>query len=82
MGELLDLHEFDYVVDAIDTLSPKVQLMLECLKRGLKLVSSMGAGGKMDPSMVKVADISKSYHCRLAKKIRKKTIPKKALKKG
>lgn len=70
--ELLDAAEYDYVVDAIDTLSPKVNLLAKCFERQLPLVSSMGAGGKVDPSKVAVADISKSYHCKLAKAIRKR----------
>ena len=47
---------YDYVVDAIDTLSPKIYLMFHTVKRGLKLASSMGSGGKMDPSQIRVAD--------------------------
>ena len=45
--ELLESQPFDYVIDAIDTLSPKVSLMYECHQLGLKIVSSMGAGGKL-----------------------------------
>jgi len=63
---------FDYVVDAIDTLGPKVHLIVETLKRNIGLISSMGAGGKMDPSMVRVDDISQSRNCRLAFYIRKR----------
>lgn len=62
---------FDYVVDAIDTLSPKVFLIYKTLGRGYPIVSSMGAGGKFDPSRVKVTDVSKSYNCRLAHSMRK-----------
>jgi tRNA A37 threonylcarbamoyladenosine dehydratase len=62
---------FDYVVDAIDTLSPKVFLVVKTLKRGYPIVSSMGAGGKLDPLQVTVTDISKSYNCRLAHSLRK-----------
>jgi tRNA threonylcarbamoyladenosine dehydratase len=64
--------KFDYVADAIDTLSPKVHLISETLKMGYPIVSSMGAGGKLDPSRVTVSDISKSYNCRLAHSLRKK----------
>jgi tRNA A37 threonylcarbamoyladenosine dehydratase len=70
--ELLKSQQFDYVVDAIDTLSPKVFLIHHCMELGLNLVSSMGAGGKMNPSQIKVADISKSYNCKLARMIRKR----------
>lgn len=64
--------DFDYVVDAIDSLSPKTYLIIKTLQRGLPLVSSMGAGGKCDPSLVQVADISKTFNCRLAKAVRKR----------
>ena len=70
--ELIKSRSFDYVVDAIDTLSPKVYLIYECLQEDLNIVSSMGAGGKIDPSRVEIADISESYNCKLAKVIRKR----------
>lgn len=63
---------FDYVADAIDTLSPKLHLIRLCMEKGHKLVSSMGAGGKLDPEQVRIADISESHHCRLAYNIRKR----------
>ncbi|MFW5709872.1 MAG: tRNA threonylcarbamoyladenosine dehydratase [Bacteroidota bacterium] len=69
--ELLEHQTFDYVVDAIDTLSPKVFLIYHAVSRGIKVVSSMGSGGKLDPSRIEVTDLSKSYHCRLAFNIRK-----------
>lgn len=71
MEQLLD-NDYDYVVDAIDTISPKLFLILHCLNRNLKIVSSMGAGGKTDPSKISIADISKTYNCKLAKSIRKR----------
>lgn len=63
---------YDYVVDAIDTLSPKVYFILYALKNNHKLVSSMGAGGKLDPTKVQIADISESYQCKLAFDLRKR----------
>lgn len=63
---------YDYVVDAIDTLSPKVYLIFHSLQLGLKIVSSMGSGGKINPEMVKTTDISKSYNCKLARMLRKR----------
>jgi tRNA threonylcarbamoyladenosine dehydratase len=69
--EILDA-PYDYVVDAIDTLSPKIFLIQRALKNGLPLVSSMGAGGKMDPCMINVADFSQTYHCNLARMLRKR----------
>ena len=63
---------FDYVVDAIDTLSPKVFLLYNCVQLGLPVVSSMGAGGKFDPSQISIVDIDDSYNCKLAYYIRKR----------
>ena len=63
---------FDYVVDAIDTLSPKVLLMYNCVQLGIPVVSSMGAGGKLDPMQIAVADIAESHTCKLAYYIRKR----------
>lgn len=63
---------FDYVVDAIDTLSPKVFLIIGALKAQHRLVSSMGSGGKLDPSQVQIGDISQSHSCRLAYMVRKR----------
>jgi tRNA A37 threonylcarbamoyladenosine dehydratase len=69
---LLDSHHFDFVADCIDTLGPKVSLLQACVERGIPVASAMGAGGKLDPSMVKVADIRQSYDCKLAKYVRKR----------
>ena len=63
---------YDYVVDAIDTLSPKVYLLHACVELGLPVVSSMGAGGKFDPGQVTVADLDDSYNCKLAYYMRKR----------
>lgn len=63
---------YDYVVDAIDTLSPKIYFIKNCVARNFKLVSSMGAGGRMDPLKIEVEDISKSYGCTFAQAVRKK----------
>ena len=63
---------FDYVVDAIDTLSPKVFLIYHSLKMNYRLVSSMGAGGKFDPVSVKIRDISETTDCTLARILRKR----------
>ena len=70
--ELLDRHPYDYVVDAIDTLSPKAALIAAALERALPLVSSMGAGAKMDPTQLEIKDIAKSHHCPLAHMLRKR----------
>lgn len=71
-AELLDSAKFDFVVDAIDTLSPKVNLIVECLNRQIPLVSSMGAGAKTDPTLIEVRDIAKTHHCPLAHALRKR----------
>lgn len=70
--ELLDSARFDYVVDAIDTLSPKAALIKGALDRGYRVVSSMGAGAKTDPSLMEIRDISASHHCPLAHMLRKR----------
>jgi len=62
---------FDYVVDAIDHFTSKVHLVLTCLNQGVPLVSSMGAANKLDPGRVKVADISDTHTCRMARSLRK-----------
>jgi len=84
--EVIDLHMFytdetfeeffsyqpDYVIDASDTLIYKVHLMQECLARDIKIISSMGAANKTDPTRFKIVDISKTHTDPLAKVIRKK----------
>lgn len=62
---------YDYVVDAIDTLRPKLFLITKTMNKTYPLVSSMGSGGKLDPTLVEVKDISKSYNCKLAHSLRK-----------
>ena len=69
---LLDAAKYDYAVDAIDTLSPKLALIKGALDRSLPLVSSMGAGAKTDPTKMGIADISKTHHCPLAHMLRKR----------
>jgi len=62
----------DYVIDASDTIMYKIHLMKECLKRNIKMISSMGAANKMDPTRFQIADISKTHTDPLAKVIRTK----------
>ena len=69
---LLDSDKFDYVVDAIDTLSPKLALIKGALERQIPLVSSMGAGAKTDPTRMEICDIAKTHHCPLAHMLRKR----------
>lgn len=70
--ELLDAARYDYMVDAIDTLSPKLALIAGALDRGIPLVSSMGAGAKLDPTRMEIADIGRTHHCPLAHMLRKR----------
>lgn len=71
---LIDLisQPYDFVVDAIDTVSPKVFLLYYAVQNNQRIVSCMGAGGKMHPDKIEIADIDKSHHCHLAFYIRKK----------
>ena len=64
--------EFDYVLDCIDSVTPKFNLIVAAKRKKVKIISSMGAGGKMDASKVKVADISATRDCFLARVIRKR----------
>ncbi|MBU0486991.1 MAG: tRNA threonylcarbamoyladenosine dehydratase [Bacteroidetes bacterium] len=63
---------YDYVVDAIDTLAPKIFLIYNALQAGNKIVSSMGSGGKTDPENICISDIADSHTCRLAYILRKR----------
>lgn len=68
-AELL-AHPYDYIVDAIDSLTPKIHLIRAAKTRKMKIISSMGAGGKVDPTQLRVVDISKTYNCPFAQFIR------------
>lgn len=70
--EVLGSYRIDYLVDAIDTLSPKLHLIKYCMDNGIPLVSSMGAGAKYDATKVRLADVSKSFNCPLAYIVRKR----------
>lgn len=61
----------DYIIDAIDSITPKLTFIVHAHAKKIPLVSSMGAGGKMDPTNLMVADISKTYNCVFAQQIRK-----------
>lgn len=71
IAQLLDEGAFDFVVDAIDTLEPKGALIRECWERGLKIVSSMGAGAKCNLADIRTGSLWKSEHCTLAKNVRR-----------
>ncbi len=66
---LLD-EDYDFIVDAIDTIAPKCALLSEALRRHLAIVSSMGAGGKTDITQIRQDDLWRTYHCGLAKAVR------------
>ncbi len=72
LPEVLDNMQPDYVVDAIDTVSSKASLIRYFLQRNIPVVSSMGAGARIDATAVRIADISKTYNCPLAAMIRKR----------
>lgn len=82
MAELLDSETFDYVLDCIDSVSPKLSLIKEARRRKLKIISSMGAGGKTDASKILVRDISKTNNCYLAKQVRKRLRKENNIQKG
>ena len=63
---------FDYVMDCIDSVTPKLNLIIAAKRKRVKIISSMGAGGKMEASKVKVSDISNTENCFLAKAIKKR----------
>ena len=64
--------EYDYVLDCIDSITPKLNLIIAAKRKRVKIISSMGAGGKMEASKVKVADITNTVNCFLAKTIRRR----------
>ena len=69
--QLLDEGQFDFVVDAIDTLEPKCALIRACWQRGIKIISSMGAGAKCDLAAIRAGELWKTEHCTLAKNVRR-----------
>jgi tRNA A37 threonylcarbamoyladenosine dehydratase len=64
--------EFDYVLDCIDTITPKVNLIVAARRKKVKIISSMGAGGKLDATKIKVKDISQTRNCGMARVLRKR----------
>lgn len=70
-ADQIDFTGFDYVVDAVDTVSAKIEIITRAKKVGVPVISSMGTGNKLDPTLFKVSDISKTKVCPLAKVMRK-----------
>ena len=66
----IDFNEFDYVVDAIDTVTGKIEIIKKATLNGVKVISSMGTGNKLDPTKLEVADIYKTSVCPLARVMR------------
>lgn len=81
MEGLLQSGAFDYVIDAIDSVGPKVRLLECCVRNGIPVISAMGAGEKLDPSRIRCSDISKTYQCGLAAAVRQK-LRKRGINKG
>lgn len=79
--EICQSADFDYVMDCIDSITPKLYLITAAKKRGLKIVSSMGAGGKMDPTRLRVADLRDTHTCHFSLHIRKR-LKKKGINRG
>ncbi|MBV5308543.1 tRNA threonylcarbamoyladenosine dehydratase [Chromatium okenii] len=70
MENLLFSNHFDHIIDAIDSLNSKLALLETALQRGVPIVSSMGAGGRLDPTRVRVGDIAETRICPLAREVR------------
>ena len=70
--ELLDSETFDFIVDAIDTISPKCFLIYHAMLRKMRIISCMGAGAKTDITQIRFADLWETYHCGLSKAVRKR----------
>lgn len=66
-----DFSQYDYVVDAVDTVTAKIELVMACNEAGVPIISSMGAGNKLDPTAFEVADIYKTSVCPLARVMRR-----------
>ena len=74
-----DLRQYDYVVDAVDTVAAKIELAVRCELLGVPLIAAMGAGNKLDPSKLQIADVYKTSVCPLARAMRN-TLRKKGVK--
>lgn len=70
-ADQIDLTKYDYVIDAIDTITAKIELAVRCEKLKVPLISSMGTGNKMNPALLQVSDIYKTSVCPLAKVMRR-----------
>ena len=69
-SDRFDLSQYDYIIDAIDSVSSKVELIVKAKEGGIPIISSMGTGNKLDPLAFKIADIYKTEGCPLARVMR------------
>lgn len=65
------LSDLDYLIDAIDSLGPKIGLIEHCIRQGIPIISVMGAGNRIDPTQIHLSTLAKSWNCPLAKRVRK-----------
>jgi tRNA A37 threonylcarbamoyladenosine dehydratase len=65
------LQNIDYLIDAIDSLGPKIGLLQHCIEHNIPVISVMGAGNRLDPTQIQISKLSKSWNCPLAKRVRK-----------
>lgn len=65
-------NEYSFVLDCIDSITPKINIIMTCKQRKVKFISSMGAGGKTDPSHIKIVDINETRDCFFAREVRKR----------
>ena len=72
VSDIVGNGDFDYVIDAIDTLTPKVNLLEKCVKTNTKVISSFGSGGRLDPSQIQVAEIENTHNCKFGYLVRKR----------
>jgi tRNA A37 threonylcarbamoyladenosine dehydratase len=75
--ELLDEYKPDYVMDCIDSVTPKIEWITACKMKNIKIITHLGAGGKIDPSKVQVAKLPDSYNCKLGQHIKRRLKAKK-----
>ena len=80
-GEFIRRFKPSFVIDAIDSISPKIALLKYCIENNVKIISSMGAGGRLDPTKIQYADISKTTNCALARTVRER-LKKQGITKG
>ena len=70
--ELLEMYKPDYVMDCIDSVTPKLEWIIACKRLKIKIITHLGAGGKLDPSKVKVANLENTFNCKLGAHIKKR----------